>query len=194
VAVPDKAPEVNKEPAAPPDDERQEAIEEIKRHGGVPTDGPDGKVYSVRFDGRSTTDDDIATLPPLQEIRMVSIADCDVTDASLHYLSGLPNLKQLFLHRTLVTRAGADKFQQDWPTVYVNYIERPLPDLTKAFVSTGIALAIGLVGVGMIALTLVKRAALSGRLFIRGMSLGVLLAGFSFVMIVGVWRKFLFDP
>lgn len=180
-------PEPEKEKEAPPADERQDTIDVITRLGGVPTNGPDGTVYSVKFTGIDVTDDAVAVLPALPEIQMVSLVDAEVTDAALRYLSALPNLKTLALHRTLVTQTGVEQFKRDSPNVQVLYLQRPNSRLVNALGGTGLFALFGLLGGALLAVTWRRRAVLSGRLKFRGISMGLLLSVGALVCIAGVW-------
>ena len=55
----------------------------------------------------------------LPNLRTLSLAGTDVTDAGLAHLAGLPNLKTLYLGDTQVTDVGVAKLKMALPNVVI---------------------------------------------------------------------------
>jgi hypothetical protein len=70
--------------------------------------------------GTAITDDGLANVAPLTDLKWLHLADTRVTDGGLKYLTGLTNLKQLFLPATTaVTPAGVDELKTRLPGVTI---------------------------------------------------------------------------
>jgi Leucine-rich repeat (LRR) protein len=87
--------------------ERDQALEEIKKLKGTVVDFP----FSVSFDGKGVTDDDLVHLQKLPDLEAVYLRKCKVTDKGLEKLAGLTKLKYLYLGQTAVTDKGLEQLK-----------------------------------------------------------------------------------
>jgi RNA polymerase sigma factor (sigma-70 family) len=95
-------------PAAGVEDEQERAIAEIRRLGGqVSFEGPPGdRAVRVVLQYAKLTDEDLACLKGVRQLRYLSLYGSPVTDAGLAHLRGLATLRELDLALTRVTDAG----------------------------------------------------------------------------------------
>ena len=61
------------------------------------------------------SDDSLACLKQLPDLRELHLEDTRISDAGLEHLKGLTNLQYLYLGWTKVTHAGVKKLQQALP-------------------------------------------------------------------------------
>jgi Leucine-rich repeat (LRR) protein len=87
--------------------ERDQALAEIKKLKGTVVDLP----FSVSFDNKGVTDDDLDCLQKLPDLEAVYLRKCKVTDKGLEKLAGLTKLKYLFLGQTSVTDKGLESLK-----------------------------------------------------------------------------------
>ena len=63
----------------------------------------------------------MAQLQPLSQLRILSLAGTQVTDAGLQHLAALRSLRQVFLYPSKVTDAGVEQLKAVLPGVQVRY-------------------------------------------------------------------------
>jgi RNA polymerase sigma factor (sigma-70 family) len=95
-------------PAAGGEDEQERALAEIRRLGGqVYVEGPPGdRAVRVVLQYAKVSDEDLACLKGVRQLRHLSLYGSPVTDAGLAHLQGLTTLRELDLALTKVTDAG----------------------------------------------------------------------------------------
>ena len=84
--------------------EKDQALAEVKKLGGTVINFP----FSISFDGKGVTDDDLMHLQKLPDLEGIYLRKCKVTDKGLEKLAGLTKLKYLFLGNTSVTDKGLE--------------------------------------------------------------------------------------
>ena len=96
-------------PFLPADDtsERDQAIAAIKQLKGTVINFP----FSVSFDGKGITDDDLVHLQKLPDLEAIYLRKCKVTDKGLEKLAGLTKMKYLFLNQNPVTDKGLEQLK-----------------------------------------------------------------------------------
>lgn len=77
-------------------------------------------VVMVGFDGTRATDDDLAALQGLTELRELWLIDTRVTDTGLAHLHKFPHLQELWLDGTEVTDTGLVQLQEIPQLRYLN--------------------------------------------------------------------------
>jgi Leucine Rich repeat len=88
--------------AARGDNERDQALAEIKKLGGTVVNFP----FSVSFDGKGVGDDALELLRKLPDLEAIYLRRCKVTDQGLEKLARLTRVKYLFLDETAVSDRG----------------------------------------------------------------------------------------
>jgi len=83
--------------------EREDALAEVQKHGGTVVGFP----FSISFDGKDVSDDDLVCLKKLPDLEGLYLRKCGkVTDKGMESLAGLTKMKYLFLNGTGVTDKG----------------------------------------------------------------------------------------
>lgn len=88
------------------------------------------------------TDDGLAALEGVQNLRMINLSNTQITDSGLSRLSALPGLREIVLTGTRVTNAGVRKLKEARPAVDVEKLsesekttqaqDRALPQIGEA--------------------------------------------------------------
>jgi hypothetical protein len=73
------------------------------------------------------TDDDLACLECLDQLKLLDLTGSSVTDAGLEHLKKLPHLRSVMLIDTKVTRRGAEQLSRDLPQTTIFYGPRKKP-------------------------------------------------------------------
>ena len=73
----------------------------------------------VELEGVS--DEGLAHLRTLTQLRIISLADTQITDAGLKHLAAVKSLRHIFLYPTKVTDAGVAELKSALPGVQVRY-------------------------------------------------------------------------
>ena len=112
-------------------------------------------------------------------------ANLEITDAGLEHLLNLPNLEEVSLRGTRVTKAAATDFKDRHPGVYHVELSPGFQPLQLAFAA--VMFVPLLFGCWLIRMTRRKRAFLSPRMYARGLVWGgVLIAGAILLMLVAI--------
>ena len=89
---------------------REQAIANIEKMGGkieYTGETHPGLISAIKLDSDRFTDNDLANLKPLSDVMAIFISSSAVTDAGLHHLEGLNNLRTLsFLQCTQIDGSG----------------------------------------------------------------------------------------
>ncbi len=87
--------------------ERDQALAAVKALRGTVIKFP----FSISFDGKGITDDDLLVLQKLPDLQGLYLRRCKITDKGLERLQGLTKLKYLYLGNTAVTDKGLEYLQ-----------------------------------------------------------------------------------
>jgi len=92
-------------------------------------------VVLVQIEGNHVTDDWLARLEPLGDVKHLYLRCPQITDAGLAHLSGM-NLRELSLERSRVTDAGLGQLEQQTDLVYLNLGETDVTDVGLVHLQT----------------------------------------------------------
>jgi Leucine-rich repeat (LRR) protein len=93
--------------AADDKSDREQALAEVKKLKGTIVNFP----FSVSFDGKGVTDDDLAVLQKLPDLEGLYLRRCKITDKGLEKIAGLTKMKLLYLGQTPVTDKGLESLK-----------------------------------------------------------------------------------
>jgi hypothetical protein len=88
--------------------EKDQALAEVKKLGGTVIQFP----FSVSFDNKGVTDDDLAHLQKLPDLEGIYLRKCKITDKGLEKLAELTKMKFLYLNDTSVTDKGLESLKK----------------------------------------------------------------------------------
>jgi hypothetical protein len=79
------------------------------------------EIIGLDLTGGEVTNDDLAGLEPLAQLRTLILADCRITDIGLYHLKALPHLARIDLSGTDVTTNGVATLNQSLPDCEIDH-------------------------------------------------------------------------